>query len=435
MIEDLKTGEKTLAVVGLGYVGLPLAIEFGKVFKRVIGFDINENRINDLKNHIDKNEETSSEELKKSVIEFTSDPAVLRGASIIIISVPTPITNHKAPDLRPLESASRIVGENMSRGTTVVYESTVYPGVTEDFCVPILERCSCLKYRIDFKAGYSPERINPGDKEHALSKVVKIVSGCDNETADLLARVYGAVVSAGVYKAPDIKTAEAAKVIENIQRDLNIALMNELSVIFHMQNLDTKEVLKAASTKWNFLGFEPGLVGGHCIGVDPYYLTFKAQEMGYHPEVILAGRKINDYMGKYVAEQTVKQLIKAGKTVNKCRVLVLGITFKENVRDIRNSRVIDIINELKDYNVNTIVHDPYAIREEVLKEYGIELSDEFEDMGPFDGIVVAVKHRNFMNLDLKYLKSLCSNPCVLTDVKGIFNKENVLKTGFIYWRL
>ncbi len=435
MIEDLKTGKKTLAVVGLGYVGLPLAIEFGKVFKRVIGFDINEKRINDLKNHIDVNEETSSEELQKSVVDFTSNPASLKEASIIIISVPTPITNHKAPDLKPLESASKIVGENMSRETIVVYESTVYPGVTEDFCVPILELHSGLKYGIDFKAGYSPERINPGDREHSLSKVVKIVSGCDNTTSDLLAQVYGAVVKAGVYKAPDIKTAEAAKVIENIQRDLNIALMNELSVIFHMQNLDTKEVLKAASTKWNFLDFEPGLVGGHCIGVDPYYLTFKAQEMGYHPEVILAGRKINDNMGKYVAEQTVKQLIKAGKTVNKCRVLVLGITFKENVRDIRNSKVIDIINELKDYNVNTIVHDPYAIKEEVLKEYGVELSEDFEALKPFDGIVVAVKHRDFANLDIKYLKSLCSNPCVLIDVKGIYNKEDSLKKGFNYWRL
>jgi UDP-N-acetyl-D-galactosamine dehydrogenase len=435
VIEDLITGKKTLAVVGLGYVGLPLAIEFGKAFKSVIGFDISENRINKLKNYIDVNGETSVEELKKTTIQFTSDPATLKESSIIIVAVPTPITHHKAPDLMLLESASKIVGVNMSQGTVVVYESTVYPGVTEDICVPILERCSGLKYGVGFKAGYSPERINPGDKEHALSKVVKIVSGCDNETTDLLAQVYGAVVKAGVYKAPDIKTAEAAKVIENIQRDLNIALMNELSVIFHMQNLDTKEVLKAASTKWNFLGFEPGLVGGHCIGVDPYYLTFKAQEMGYHPEVILAGRKINDNMGKYVAEQTVKQLIKAGKTVNKCKVLVLGITFKENVRDIRNSRVIDIINELKDYNVNTIVHDPYAIKEDVLKEYGVELSEDFENLKPFDGIVAAVKHRDFVNLDLKYLKSLCLNPCVLTDVKGIYNKENVLKTGFNYWRL
>ncbi len=435
MIDDLISGKKALAVVGLGYVGLPLAIAFGKAFKRVIGFDINENRIGALRNFVDVNEETSSEDLKISAIEFTSDASKLKQASVVIVSVPTPITNHKAPDLRSLESASKIVGENMSWGTTVVYESTVYPGVTEDFCVPILERCSGLKYRIDFKAGYSPERINPGDKEHALSKVVKIVSGCDSETADLLVQVYGTAVKAGVYKAPDIKTAEAAKVIENIQRDLNIALMNELSVIFHMQNLDTKEVLKAASTKWNFLGFEPGLVGGHCIGVDPYYLTFKAQEMGYHPEVILAGRKINDNMGKYVAEQTVKQLIKTGKVVNKCKILVLGITFKENVRDIRNSRVIDIINELKDYNVNTVVHDPYAIKEDVLNEYHIELTDDLGSIGPFDGIVVAVKHRDFVNLDFKYLKSLCSNPCVLIDVKGVYNKEDALKKGFNYWRL
>lgn len=324
MIDDIISGKRALAVVGLGYVGLPLAIEFGKVFKKVIGFDINENRINDLKNHIDVNKETTPEELKKSIVKFTSYPAVLKDAAIIIISVPTPVTNHKAPDLRPLESASKVVGENMSRGAIVVYESTVYPGVTEDFCVPILEKYSDLKYGVDFKVGYSPERINPGDKEHALSKVVKIVSGCDDKTGDLLAQVYGAIVGTGVYRAPDIKTAEAAKVIENIQRDLNIALMNELSIVFHILGLDTREVLKAASTKWNFLGFEPGLVGGHCIGVDPYYLTFKAQEMGYHPEVILAGRKINDNMGKYVAEQTVKQLIKAGKTVNKCRCWFLG---------------------------------------------------------------------------------------------------------------
>ncbi|GER93567.1 nucleotide sugar dehydrogenase [hot springs metagenome] len=436
MIQDFISGKKTIAVVGLGYVGLPLCIGFGKVFRGVIGFDISKSRINELKSGIDKTFEVSSEDIKKASVEFTDDPQTLKKAAVIVIAVPTPINSHKIPDLKPIESASQIVGSNMSKGTIVVYESTVYPGVTEEICSCILERHSGMKAGLDFKLGYSPERINPGDKIHTLENIVKIVAGQDDETTELLSEIYGAVVKAGIYKAKNIKTAEAAKVIENIQRDINIALINELSIIFHKLGLDTREVLDAARTKWNFLPFEPGLVGGHCIGVDPYYLTFKSQEVGYHPEVILAGRRINDYMGKYIAEQTIKNLIKSQIAVKGSKILLMGFTFKENIRDIRNTRVIDIYNELKDYGVNPFVYDPEADSKEVQSEYGIDIIKSPDDFSPYDGIILTVKHDAFKRFSVQYLQSLCrdSSP-VFVDVKGFFDRDAFKSSGFRYWRL
>lgn len=435
MIEDFILGRKRIAVVGLGYVGLPLCVGFGKVFKGVIGFDISESRIDELRSGFDRTLEVESEEIKKASVEFTSKPEMLKEANIIIVAVPTPVNSHNIPDLRPLESASEIVGKNMSEGVTVVYESTVYPGVTEEICRPILERHSGMKAGVDFKLGYSPERINPGDKIHNLENIVKVVAGQDSETIELLAGIYGKVVKAGIYKAQNIRTAEAAKVIENIQRDINIALINELSIIFHKLGLDTHDVLEAAKTKWNFLPFEPGLVGGHCIGVDPYYLTFKAQEVGYHPEVILAGRRINDYMGKYIAEQTIKELIKSQVTVKGSRILIMGFTFKENVRDVRNTRVIDIYNELKEYGVSPFVYDPEADKDEVNSEYGIGLIKSLDEFSPYDGIVVAVKHNEFNKLSPEYLRSICNENPVFIDVKGLFNGDALKMSGFRYWRL
>ena len=435
MIDQILKGKKAIAVVGLGYVGTPLAVEFGKVVGKVIGFDIKKQRIDELLNSEDITGEITAEDLKNSRIDFTSDPKSLREASVIIIAVPTPIDKYKIPDLKPLESASRIVGENIQRGAVVVYESTVYPGVTQDFCVPIIEQYSGMKCGKDFRIGYSPERINPGDKEHNLTNIVKVVAGGDKETTELLAKIYGLVVKAGIHKAPDIRTAEAAKVIENIQRDLNIALINELAIIFHKLGLDTRDVLDAASTKWNFLRFEPGLVGGHCIGVDPYYLTFKAQSIGYHPEVILSGRRINDSMGKYIAEQAIKHLIKSNKAVKGSKILILGFTFKDNVKDIRNTRVIDIYNELKEYGVEPYVHDPYASPEDVSAGYGIKLMQTPEEKRPFDGIIVAVKHREYADYSMEYLKCLCNSNASLIDVKGIYRKDEALKAGLNYWRL
>ncbi len=435
MIDSLRSGEKVIAVVGLGYVGLPLSVEFGKAIGKVIGLDVKRQRVEELSHGIDATGEVASEDLKKARIDFTTDPKRLKEASIIIVAVPTPIDGHKMPDLKPLESASRAVGENLQKGAVVVYESTVYPGLTEDFCVPILERYSKLRCGKDFKIGYSPERINPGDKLHNLPNITKIVAGGDKETTELLARVYGLVVKAGIHTAPDIRTAEAAKVIENIQRDLNIALINELAIIFHKLGLDTRDVLSAASTKWNFLKFEPGLVGGHCIGVDPYYLTFKAQSIGYHPEVILSGRRINDGMGKYIAEQTIKHLIKSGRAVKGSRILILGFTFKEDIKDIRNTRVIDIYNELKEYGVEPFIHDPHASNDEVLKEYGIKLIQMPEDESPFDGVIVAVRHRAYTDYPIEYLKGLCNGNSFLIDIKGIYKKDEALSAGLNYWRL
>jgi len=436
MLEGYKSGSKKVAVVGMGYVGLPLAVGMGREFGGVIGFDINGARIKELTAGLDRTEEVSAADILAASVEFTDQPARLKEASVIIVAVPTPINSHKMPDLRPLESASATVGKNLSRGSVVVYESTVYPGVTEEICGPILEQHSGLKAGSGFKLGYSPERINPGDKRHSLQSIVKVVAGQDSETTKLLAGIYGSVVKAGVHPAPDIRTAEAAKVIENIQRDLNIALVNELSVIFHRLGIDTGKVLEAAGTKWNFLPFQPGLVGGHCIGVDPYYLTYKAQEVGYHPEVILAGRRINDYMGKYIAEQTIKELIKSGTAVKGSRILILGFTFKENVKDVRNTRVIDIYNELQEYGVQPFVMDPEADKEEVKAEYGIDLIDAPKDFCPYQGIIAAVKHDKFGEFPLHSLRSICNSNPVLIDVKGFFNRQSAAEAGFSrYWKL
>ena len=426
----------TICVVGLGYVGLPLAVLLSKKFK-VIGFDINSKRIRELSSGIDRTGEVDSEKLASSDILFTDEPELISIADLIIVTVPTPIDEHKIPDLRPVKAASRTVGRFMKKGSIVVYESTVYPGVTEDICVSILEQESGLKWKEDFHVGYSPERVNPGDKEHTIDKIVKVVAGDTPEVTDYLAEIYGSVITAGIHKAPNIKTAEAAKVIENTQRDLNIALMNELALIFHRLGIDTKEVIEAAATKWNFIKFEPGLVGGHCIGVDPYYLTFKAQELGYHPEVILAGRRINDYMGKFVAENTVKLLIKAGKTVKDSKVLIMGFTFKENISDVRNTRVIDIYNELKEYGVKVFVYDPYAYPKEVKEEYGIDLLRDFDVEIPYDGVIVAVKHEFFKRIDLQKLKNMMNDrgKPVLVDVRGLYKELLAKEKGFLYWTL
>ncbi len=435
-IKDFEKGNKEkIAVIGLGYVGLPLAVLLDEKFN-VIGFDINSKRIEELKKGYDRTREVEKEKLEKSSIQFTDNPEEISEAKVIIVTVPTPIDQHNIPDLRPIKSATKTVGKFMKKGSIVVYESTVYPGLTEEECVPILEKESKLKWKKDFNVGYSPERVNPGDKLHTIDKIKKVVAGDTPETAEFLSQLYGSVITAGIHKAPDIKTAEAAKVIENTQRDLNIALMNELSMIFNKMGIDTKSVLEAASTKWNFLRFEPGLVGGHCIGVDPYYLTFKAQAIGYHPEIILAGRRINDYMGKFVAENTVKKLIKAGKAVKGSKVLILGLTFKENISDIRNTKVIDVYNELKEYGIDVFVHDPFAYPDEVKKEYGIELLDNIEKETPYDAIIVAVKHKPFVEeLDFQEYKKIMGENPVLIDIKGLYNKEKAKKEGFLYWRL
>ncbi len=435
-VEDFIVGNsEKIAVVGLGYVGLPLAVLLNKKFN-IIGYDINPQRIKELKEGYDRTKEVESQDLKNSTIFFTDDPEKLSEAKVIIVTVPTPIDKHNIPDLKPILSATKTVGKYMKKGSIVVYESTVYPGLTEEECVPILEKESGLIWKKDFNIGYSPERVNPGDKQHTIDKIKKVVAGDTPEVTEFLAQLYGSVIIAGIHKAPDIKTAEAAKVIENTQRDLNIALMNELSIIFNKMGIDTKAVLEAAGTKWNFLKFEPGLVGGHCIGVDPYYLTFKAQSIGYHPEVILAGRRINDYMGKYVAENTVKKLIKAGKSVKGSKVLILGLTFKENISDIRNTKVIDIYRELLEYGIEVYIHDPFAYPDEVEYEYNIKLLKDIKEKAPYDGIIVAVKHRSFIEeLDFKTFKEVTKENPVLIDVKGLYSKEKAIKEGFLYWRL
>ncbi len=430
---------KQIAVIGLGYVGLPLAVAFAKHLSTV-GFDVNPKRIAELKRGYDRNCEIPPEALNHPQLRFTNEPEVLRECDFLVVAVPTPVDRAKRPDLSHLEAASRLVGQNLCQGATVVYESTVYPGCTEEVCIPILEQESGLKAGQDFKVGYSPERINPGDTEHTLENVIKVVAGQDPETTELLSRVYGLVVKAGIYKAPNIRTAEAAKVIENVQRDLNIALMNELAVLFHRLGLDTHEVLKAARTKWNFLPFEPGLVGGHCIPVDPYYLTHKAQEIGYHPEVILAGRRINDSMSIYIARETVKLLIYAGKAVRGTKVLVLGVAFKENVRDVRNSRVVELVEELKNYGIDVVVYDPLVEATE-LQALGLKgVQDPFETGEVYDAIVLAVPHRALQEREFQdYLSLLPANtPRVFVDVRGIFFTKAVkmsLTPPLLYWKL
>ena len=434
---SLSIREKKICVLGLGYVGLPLAVLLAGRFD-VIGFDIDQLRIDELGRGEDRTRELTSQQLSRNPIRFSSRPDVLSEASLIIVTVPTPIDDHRNPDLTPLISASKTVGKNLRPGTTVVYESTVYPGCTEEDCVPYIEEASGLKSGRDFFIGYSPERINPGDKEHTVERIKKVVSGDIPETAELLRQVYGSVIIAGIHVAPSIKTAEAAKVIENTQRDLNIALMNELALIFDRMGLNTSSVLEAAGTKWNFLPFRPGLVGGHCIGVDPYYLTFKAQSLGYHPEIILAGRRINDGMGKHIAEQTIKRLIANDRPVKNSRVLILGWTFKEDVPDIRNTRVIDIYRELQAYGSEVEAFDPNANIDDVRHEYGVSLIVDVAVNGPYEAVILAVKHRAFLvEYTLDKLITLGSNgrPPVVIDVKGFFTAAALTASGVVWWQL
>jgi UDP-N-acetyl-D-galactosamine dehydrogenase len=424
----------TVAVVGLGYVGLPLAAAFGKRF-RTIGFDLNAEKVENYRRHFDSTGEVSTQELRAAAqLMVTNDPAQLAAADIVVIAVPTPIDSVRQPDFGPLVGASITVGRHMKKGATVVYESTVYPGATEEVCVPVLEKHSGKTWLKDFNVGYSPERINPGDKEHRLETIIKVVAGDTPETLERVAQLYGAVVSAGVYRASSIKVAEAAKVIENTQRDLNIALVNELAIIFNRIGIDTLEVLQAAGTKWNFLPFRPGLVGGHCIGVDPYYLTYKAEMLGYHPEVILAGRRINDNMGKFIAEQTIKQMIRNGSPIKGAKVNVLGLTFKENVPDLRNSHVIDVINELKAYGVEVLVHDPVPSPEEARHEYGLELVP-WENLPSADALVAAVAHRQFKEMGVEKLALKVRKGGSFIDVKCQFDREALAAAGLSVWRL
>ena len=425
---------RKIAVVGLGYVGLPIAVAFGKQ-QRVIGFDINKAKIAELQKGLDRTGEVSSADLKATDVHYTYQPGDLKSADFIIVAVPTPINEALQPDLTALRRSSELIGANLSSGSIVVFESTVYPGATEEVCRPILEQASGMKCGVDFKLGYSPERINPGDKEHTLEKITKVVSAQDEASLDIIADTYGLVVKAGIHRASSIKVAEAAKVIENTQRDLNIALMNELALIFHRLGIDTKSVLEAAGTKWNFLKFSPGLVGGHCIGVDPYYLTSKAESVGYHPQVILAGRRINNGMGKFVAEQTMKRLSELTRPVKDLKVAVLGLSFKENVPDLRNSRVPDIIHELREYGVQVLVHDPIVEPEEAVEEYGIHLST-WDDLSDIDGIILAVAHRAYAEMGLqKLLKPLRSQrEGVIIDVKCLLDQAKLPKT-LKYWRL
>ena len=430
----LLEGKSKLSLVGLGYVGLPIAVAFSRKLP-VIGFDTSEEKIRLYRQGADPTQEVGDEAVKNSSVDFTSDERRLREAKFHIVAVPTPVKDDHTPDLSPVESASQTVGRNLAEGSIVVYESTVYPGVTEDICVPILEKESGLKCGTDFKVGYSPERINPGDKKHRLNDIVKIVSGMDEETLETVAEVYSLVVDAGVHRAESIKVAEAAKVIENSQRDINIAFMNELSLIFHKMGIDTKAVLRAAGTKWNFLPFQPGLVGGHCIGVDPYYLTHKAESLGYHSQVITAGRRINDDMGRYVAENTIKLLIKAGKQVRNAKVAILGVTFKENCPDVRNTRVIDIIDELKDYGAKTFAVDPIADANEARRLYGIRLHP-LSDVADMDAVLTAAAHTSFSALTRREMDGFfAKGKKILVDVKGMFDKAEYEAAGYLYWRL
>lgn len=425
--------KEIFSVIGLGYVGLPVAVAFG-VKHKVVGFDINEKRISELKNGIDHTGEVTEVELKQTSIHYTSNPVDLKQATFHIIAVPTPVDEHNKPDLTPMFKASETVGSYLKKGDVVVFESTVYPGVCEEECMPILERKSGLRGGIDFKIGYSPERINPGDKEHTFTKILKIVSAQDAASLERVANAYSSVVTAGVYKASSIKVAEAAKVIENTQRDVNIALVNELSLIFDKMGINTNEVIEAAGTKWNFIKFRPGLVGGHCIGVDPYYLTFKAQALGYHPQVILSGRRINDGMGKYIAEKCVKEMIHAGHAVKGSVVTVLGLTFKEDCPDTRNSKVKDIINELREYGVEVQAYDPVVQPDEAVHELGVSITP-FEKLKKSQAVVVAVKHKKFAELQPKNIKDLTVQNSVFIDVKSFFQASEIRALGMRYWSL
>ena len=437
LYDKLISKECKLSVIGMGYVGMPIAVAFSEKLK-VIGFDINEEKIGSYCLGIDPTKEVGDHRIKGCSVDFTSDERKLREARFHIVAVPTPVNGDHTPNLSPVEGASRILGRNLVKGSVVVYESTVYPGVTEEICVPILERESGLVCGSDFKIGYSPERINPGDKVHRLESITKIVSGMDRETLEIIAKVYELVVKAGVHKAESIKVAEAAKVIENSQRDINIAFMNELSIIFHKMGIDTKSVLEAAGTKWNFLKFQPGLVGGHCIGVDPYYLTYQAEKLGYHSQIILSGRRINDDMGRYVAENLIKSLIKVGAGVRNARVAILGFTFKENCPDTRNTRVIDIVRELREYEIDPVICDPIADGKEAEREYGVTLQSQ-ESVNHKDAVILAVGHDVFKeikreDLDLLYGEG-SGQKKVLLDIKGLFDKKEYEQAGYLYWRL
>jgi UDP-N-acetyl-D-galactosamine dehydrogenase len=429
MYKKLINKETKLSVIGLGYVGLPIALEFARKIK-VVGFDIKPARVELMKKGIDPSNELTSESFENTDINITCNPEDLKEASFHIIAVPTPTDKHNLPDLTPVMQASETVGKILKKGDYVVYESTVYPGCTEEDCVPVLEKFSGLKYCVDFKVGFSPERINPGDKKHTLTKIVKVTSGCDPESAEEIAKTYELIIEAGVFRATSIKVAESAKIIENSQRDINIAFMNELSIIFNRMGINTFEVLEAAGTKWNFLKFYPGLVGGHCIGVDPYYLSFKAKELGYHPQIIDSGRFVNDSMGRYVGKQTVKKIIAAGKSPKGARVLVMGITFKEDVTDIRNSKVVDVINELTDFGIIVEITDPSVVSDEVKKEYGLELIKE--PTGKYDAVIVAVSHREYLELTENFFTPILNKEGIVVDVKGILRGRIKNHT---YWSL
>ncbi len=435
LYEQIAAKKERIALVGLGYVGMPIAVAFAKKAD-VIGFDVNQEKVRLYESGFDPTKEVGDEVIRNTSVQFTSDENDLDQARFFIVAVPTPVNDDHTPDLTPVEGASHVVGRHLSLGSIVVFESTVYPGVTEDVCVPILEQESGLVCGKDFKIGYSPERINPGDKVHRLETITKIVSGMDEETLDTVARVYEMVVDAGVHRAESIRVAEAAKVIENSQRDINIAFMNELSIIFNKMGIDTKAVLEAAGTKWNFLNFRPGLVGGHCIGVDPYYLTYKAEELGYHSQIILSGRRINDDMGKYVAENLVKNLIKADKRVQDAKVALLGFTFKENCPDTRNTRVIDIVNELKEYGIHPVITDPVADAEEAKREYDVAFTD-LDVIQDMDAVIVAVAHEEFLKMSERNLAGLYKEgeKKVLLDIKGLLNRKEFENAGYLYWRL
>jgi UDP-N-acetyl-D-galactosamine dehydrogenase len=424
----------TIAVIGLGYVGLPLVVEFGKL-GRTIGFDISVSKVESCQRGVDPSRELTDEQVTAAVhAEYTHDPKMLAEADVIIVAVPTPVDHAHNPDFTPLIGASRSVGAHMKRGATVVYESTVYPGATEEVCIPVLEKASGMKWKEDFYVGYSPERINPGDKDHTLTTILKVVAGDTPQTLEKVAAVYESIVKPGVHRTSSIKAAEACKVIENTQRDLNIALMNELAIIFDKIGIDTSEVLKAAGTKWNFLKFSPGLVGGHCIGVDPYYLTHKADMLGYHPQVILAGRRINDGMAKFIAEQTIKNMIAAGSYIKGARVNVLGLTFKENCADLRNSKVGDVINELKTYGVDVFVHDPYADPEEAMHEYGVRLFS-WDELPRADAVVAAVSHKQLLDLSIEDISAKLIRGGCFIDVKACFDQAALREAGLKVWRL
>ena len=434
LYKKLVAREEKLSLIGLGYVGMPIAVAFARKID-VIGFDLNTRKIDLYRSGVDPTHEVGDEAIRKTTVHFTADENKLREAKFHIVAVPTPVNEDHTPDLSPVEGASAILGRNLTKGSVVVFESTVYPGVTEDVCVPVLERESGLKCGEDFKIGYSPERINPGDKQHRLETIRKIVSGMDEETLNCVARVYELVVEASVHRAESIKVAEAAKVIENSQRDINIAFMNELSIIFNKMGIDTKSVLEAAGTKWNFLKFQPGLVGGHCIGVDPYYLTYKAEMMGYHSQVILAGRRINDVMGKYVAENCVKNLIAADKAVRGAKVAILGFTFKENCPDTRNSKVIDIVHELREYGINPVIADPEADAEEAKVLYGVEFVD-MDTIQGMDAVILAVAHKKFSSFTMERMNQFFGEgQRVLLDIKGLLDRKLYEAAGYRYWRL